>query len=212
MTAGYIQSFRIVKRKAKGSVFFKPVSPALSGADFWAYHRGMSNSIPERDVKEMFAAALAAGRVGSAQKIKPVDARQAKPEEVIVTMIAGIKETESKPARSGDMVVRNRSPETGNEEMLVAAEEFAKRYRAVDGSADKRGWKEYRPIATEMSYFIVSKAEGSFRFIAPWGKEMIAEVGDVIIQNPENPDDTYRVAAKAFKNTYVIKQKPQSRG
>ncbi len=171
----------------------------------------MSSSIPERDIKEMFAAALAAGRVGSAQKFKQVDARKAKPGEVIVTMIAGIKETESKPAQPGDMVVRNRSPETGNEEILVAAKEFAKRYRAADGGAGTGGWREYRPIAPEMRFFIVSKAEGSFRFIAPWGREMIVEVGDAIVQNPENPDDTYRVAAKSFMNTYVIMKSPQRR-
>jgi hypothetical protein len=65
----------------------------------------MSSSLPERDAKKIFAAALAAGRVGSAQKTKPVDARKAKPGEVIVTIIAGIKETESKPATEGDWVV-----------------------------------------------------------------------------------------------------------
>jgi hypothetical protein len=91
----------------------------------------------------------------------------------------------------------------------VTAKEFAKRYRAVDGGADKAGWREYHPTASEMSFFIVSESEGSFRFIAPWGKEMIAETGDAIVQNPENPDDTYRVAAKSFKNTYVIKKTPR---
>jgi hypothetical protein len=169
----------------------------------------MTPGLPERDIKKMFAAASAAGRVGSARKIRPVDARPAMPGEVIVTMVAGIKETESKPAQTGDMVVRNRSPETGNEQTLVTAREFARRYRAVDRNADEAGWKEYRPVAPEMHFFIVSAAEGSFRFIAPWGKEMIADVGDAIIQDPENPDDTYRVAAKSFENTYAIRKPPR---
>jgi hypothetical protein len=168
----------------------------------------MSSSLPERNVKEMFAAALAGGRVGSAQKTKPVDARRAKPGEVIITIVGGVKETESKPATEGDWVVRNHSSD--DEEFLVKAEEFAKRYRRVDGGATQAGWNEYRPIAPEMDYFIVSEADGNFKFIAPWGKEMIAEVGDAIVQNSQNRDDTYRVAATAFHNTYVIRKPPGS--
>jgi hypothetical protein len=61
-----------------------------------------------------------------------------------------------------------------------------------------------------MDYFIVSEAEGNFRFLAPWGKEMIAEIGDAVIQNPQNRDDTYRVAAPSFQSTYVIRRPPRS--
>src|SRR5262245_26299443 len=67
---------------------------------------------------------------GLSRKTKPVDARPATPGEVIVTIIKGEgKETQSPPAKPGDMVVRNRCPETGNEEILVAAETFARRYQ-----------------------------------------------------------------------------------
>lgn len=157
----------------------------------------------------MFDAAAAAGRVGSAQKSKPVDARAAKAGEIIVTTISGVKETESRPAETGDMVVRNRSPETGNEEFLVTEKEFAERYRGVGGTVGTAGWNEYRPISPEMDFFIVSEAEGRFWFTAPWGKDMIAEAGDAIIQNPHNRSDTYRVAAKSFENTYVVRKAPR---
>ena len=47
---------------------------------------------------------------------KPVDARPARPGEIVVTLIKDEgHETRSRPAEAGDMVVRNRCPETGNE-------------------------------------------------------------------------------------------------
>jgi hypothetical protein len=72
------------------------------------------------DVVAYFVRAQDARGAGLARKTKPVDVRPAKPEEIIVTMIKGEgKETQSPPAKSGDMVVRNRCPETGNEQILV---------------------------------------------------------------------------------------------
>src|SRR3954468_9491665 len=74
------------------------------------------------DIVEYFARAQEARGSGLARKSKQVDARHAGPGEVIVTMIEGEgKETQSPPAKSGDMVVRNRCPETGNEQILVSA-------------------------------------------------------------------------------------------
>ena len=59
---------------------------------------------------------------GVARKTMPVDVRPAQPGEVVVTVIAGEgEETRSPPAQPGDMVVRNRCPATGNEEILVTA-------------------------------------------------------------------------------------------
>ena len=67
-----------------------------------------------RDVLALFDAARAQGRVGTARKTKPVDARPAVPGEVVITFIQGEgRETESRPAKTGDMVVRNRCAETG---------------------------------------------------------------------------------------------------
>jgi hypothetical protein len=80
----------------------------------------MPDDLPERDVHALFAAAEAAGRVGTARKTRPVDARPARPGEIVVTRIEGEgEETRSRPAAAGDMVVRNRCPETGNEAYLA---------------------------------------------------------------------------------------------
>src|SRR5215216_3837014 len=73
------------------------------------------------DISALFVRAERDGRVGLARKAKPVDVRPARPGEIIVTVIAGEgKETQSPPAHVGDIVVRNRCPTTGNEEILVS--------------------------------------------------------------------------------------------
>ncbi len=160
--------------------------------------------LKEVDIQSAFGQAAELDRTGLARKTKLVDVRPAKPGEIVVTVIAGEgKETESPPAGNGDMVVRNRCPETGNEEILVTAERFAERYEGPSGASDD-GWTPYRPRGVEMRYYIVSEEDGSFTFTAPWGSPMVARPGDAIVQNPTEPTDTYRIAAQAFACTYEI--------
>lgn len=174
----------------------------LYGSLAWA-----ASPPPQVDVHAMFAEAEREARVGLARKTKPVDVRPARAGEVVVTVIAGEgKETESSPAEPGDMVVRNRCPETGNEEILVSAMKFAERYEGPIGPADAAGWQAYRPRGIEMGYFIVRAADGAFTFTAPWGAPMVARPGDAIVRNPQDPSDTYRIAAAAFACTYDILQ------
>ena len=83
------------------------------------------------------------GGDGLARKTKIVDVREATPGEVVVTIIKGEgKETQSPPAKAGDMVVRNRCPESGNEEFLVPSAKFAARYEGPTGPAGDGGWRE----------------------------------------------------------------------
>jgi len=174
----------------------------LAAATAW-----VSQLSAQTDVHAMFAEALQQGRTGLARKTKPVDARAAEPGEVVVTVITGEgKETQSPPAQPGDMVVRNRCPETGNEEILIAAAKFAQRYDGPSGPADDAGWQPYRPRGVEMAYFVVRQRDGAFTFTAPWGATMIARPGDAIVRNPQDTADTYRIAAAAFACTYEILQ------
>ena len=192
-------------RKALAFLFAGLVSMGMGKTAF-------SDELPRKDVGKVFDAAEAAGRVGLARKTKPVDARPATLGEVIETIIVSVidgkeakeKETQSKPALAGDMVVRNRCPETGNEQYLVPAEKFAQRYRGPIGNEVNEGWREYRPIASGMKYFIVLETEGEFVFNAPWGEDMIARSDDAIVQNPADPKDTYRVAGRSFWCTYEV--------
>jgi hypothetical protein len=157
------------------------------------------------DVLALFAKAEAEGRVGLARKSKLVDARPARAGEVVVTVIAGEgEETRSSPAEIGDWVVRNRCQETGNEEYLVKAVKFAQRYEGPLTESSPDGWQSFRPRGHKMRYFTVGEEEGTFHFTAPWGEQMIARPGDVILQDLEDPSDTYRVAAALFDCTYEI--------
>ncbi len=163
----------------------------------------------QKDQIALFAAAQKDGRTGVARKTKPVDARPASDGEVIVTVIKseGV-ETRSKPASTGDWVVRNRCPETGNEEYLVAAAKFPTRYGDAQSAPDAAGYQTFVPKGTEMNYFIVSPEEGEFTFAAPWGETMVARPGDAIVQSPSDVADTYRIAAASFGCTYEIVTQP----
>jgi hypothetical protein len=162
-------------------------------------------SAQDFDIKGFFATAMNAGRAGMAEKTKLVDARPAAVGEVVVTMIkAEGVETKSKPAEAGDMVVRNRCPETGNEEYLVKAANFARRYGPAPGDADKDGWRAFQPKGVPTRFVVLKASEGPYAFKAPWGETQIAKPGDVIAQDPSNPADTYRIAAASFACTYAV--------
>lgn len=151
------------------------------------------------------ADARTAGRTRIARKTRPVDARPAKPGEIVVTVIKGEgKETQSRPARNGDYVVRNRCPETGDEEYLVSADKFADRYKPSGAPAGPDGWQEFQPVGKEAWFLILQADEAPFSFVAPWGEPMIARPGDAIVQDPEDEGDVYRVARASFDCTYDI--------
>jgi hypothetical protein len=164
------------------------------------------------NVQRRFDEEERAARVGVACKTKPVDARPALLGEVVTTIIRGEgKETQSPPAQPGDMVVRNWCPETGNEEILVTAAKFRERYDGPIGPTDMAGWSPFRPRGVAMRYFTVRPADGSFTFDAVWGEPMVARPGDAIVRNPNDPRDTYRIAAAAFDCTYEILTPARSR-
>ena len=136
---------------------------------------------------QQLAKAMTEGRVGIARKTKPVDGRPAQPGEVVVTIIKGEGvETRSKPAEAGDLVVRNRCPQTGNEEYLVKANRVKDRYSEPKGAADAKGWSEYEPKGGDMRYFVVGAGDGDLSFQAPWGEAM--KVTATTMLNAEGPN------------------------
>ncbi len=170
---------------------------------------GVSHAQRQVDILAYFEAAQRIGRAGLARKSSLVDARPARPGEVIVTVIAGQgKETHSPPARAGDMVVRNRCPETGNEEYLVSQEKFVGRYDGPIGGTGRDTWRSYRPRGQVRRYIIVAERDGAFTFKAPWGEQMVARPGDAIVQDLKDKTDTYRVAAASFRCSYEVLSKP----
>jgi hypothetical protein len=134
-----------------------------------------------------------------------VDARPARPGEVVVTVIKGDgKETQSPPAREGDWVVRNRCPETGNEQYLVPARSFEETYEAAGAPSPDGGWQEFRPVGKDVRFVVLGDEVGSFSFTAPWGEAMAAHPGDALVQDPDEPRRIYRVARASFDCTYEV--------
>ena len=159
------------------------------------------------EIVALMAQAQGAGRTQRARKTRPVDARPAKVGEVVVTVIKGEgQETRSRPAGAGDYVVRNRCPETGNEEYLVAADKFAGRYKKTGAPATPDGWQEFQPVGKEVRFLILRADEAPLSFVAPWGEPMVARPGDAIVQDAADEQDVYRVARAAFDCTYEIAQ------
>jgi hypothetical protein len=169
----------------------------------------MSSAQQPIDIYSYFQKARDLGRDGLARKTKTVDVREAKPGEIVVTVIEGEgQETQSPPAKAGDMVVRNRCPGTGNEEFLVSGSKFASRYEGPTGPAGEDGWLPYRPVGADMRFVVVTEADGEFTFTAPWGETMIARPGDAIVQDVQDPKDTYRVQKASFACTYEELRSP----
>lgn len=171
----------------------------LGTASAWA------DTAPKKDQVALFETMAKEGHTGVAHKTREVDARQAIAGEIVVTVIKGEGvETRSKPAEAGDWVVRNRCPATGNEEILVKAAKFPTRYGEPLSEPDAQGYRTFKPLGTDMGYFLVSKEIGDFTFTAPWGEQMVAKLGDAIVQTPSDKADTYRIAAASFDCTYEV--------
>lgn len=167
----------------------------------------IAQELPTLDQIEMFSEARAAGETGFARKTLPVDARPAEVGEVVVSIIPGEGvETTSPPAEEGSWVVRNRCFDdvADNPLILVNATRFPERYGKAQSEPDADGFAEFHPSGDRMEYFIVSEDVGDFQFIAPWGQPMVAKPGDAIVQIPDDPTDTYRIARVEFDCTYEI--------
>src|SRR5262249_33204596 len=157
------------------------------------------------EIAALLARAKADGRMKTARKTRLVDARPAKAGEIVVSIIKGEgKETHSRPAVAGDMVVRNPCPETGNEEDLVGAKTFPTKYKGTQSPATSDGWQEVQPLRKDMRFVVLGPDAGAFRFKAPWGEWMVARPGDALVQDPENEKDVYRVAKASFECTYEV--------
>jgi hypothetical protein len=167
----------------------------------------MAQELPTLNQIELFEEAQQAGETGFARKTLPVDARPAEVGEVVVSIIPGEGvETQSPPAEEGSWVVRNRCFDdvAENPQILVNATRFPERYGPAQSEPDADGYSEFHPTGDRMEFFVVSEETGEFQFIAPWGEPMVARPGDAIVQIPDDPDDTYRIARVEFDCTYEV--------
>ncbi|WP_226893999.1 MULTISPECIES: hypothetical protein [Gammaproteobacteria] len=166
--------------------------------------------LPQQDRISYFTQAQQAGLTGVAIKTKPVLARLAKEGEIITTIIKGEGvETVSEPAKTGDWVVQNICPETGNEEILVREAKFAQRYNRAEQSkinvdSYSSDYQPFTPKGVEMNYFIVPDSTPPFAMKAPWGELQRFQSGDAVVQSTTDKQDIYRIQKAAFECTYTV--------
>ena len=114
-------------------------------------------------------------------------ARPAVAGEVIDTIINGEVET-SNTANEGDMIITG----LAGEEYIISGNKFHKLYVLVSGNTYQT--KPDSVQAVEVS--------DSFSFLAPWGSEMICNVGDYIVYRSQ--EDVYRIERTEFLKTYTL--------
>ena len=147
------------------------------------------------DVAAKFAEAMRAGKVRHYEKKGHVDIRPAVAGEKIETVIDGVRETVN-TAAPGDHVVRG----VKGELYIVKPDVLAKRYGEPLTSPDREGFRRY----PAKGGFYGFRYEGeSFKFVAPWKEEMIANPGDYIGTNAMSSKEYYRIEQSAFAATYA---------
>ena len=142
------------------------------------------------------------------QKVGTIDARPAKPGELIITATTDGKETEN-VAQAGDYVVVN----PGGEEYILTPQKMQNRYQAVSQQVSQRGAAFRVFAATGKCYGVVvdtailkrlSLAEDTavFEFEPSWGGSMVCRLGDMLVTTNRTVPEVYRIAIAEFKQTY----------
>jgi hypothetical protein len=163
------------------------------------------------EVVALMASAKAKGQLGTARRTKSVDAREAHPGEVVVTAIKGEgTASQSRPARHGDWVVRNRCPETGNEQYLVAGISFGERFRQTGAPISAHGWREYRPVGSLVQFLVVPADTPPFRYVTAAGDTVLVKPGDTLVQSAKDESELVRIATAAFACGYNVVTPPGS--
>ncbi len=147
------------------------------------------------DIADKFAEALKANKVRQYRKKQNVAIRPAVPGEVVETVIDGQRETVN-TAKAGDHVVRGAK----GEHYIIAAETLAERYGLPLSGPQADGYREYAAKGSAHAF----RYEGEpFKFVAPWGEDMITNPGDYIATSELGTDQFYRIEKNAFAETYV---------
>lgn len=150
------------------------------------------------DMQSRWREAKQGGLVNYYKKFGTVHARRASDGERITTQINGQAET-TNTAQSGDWIVTGAK----GEQYILSDDKFSTRY----AKTAKPG--EYRAVGGCFAFEL--PAGISFRFLAPWGEEMLANGGDYLASTkPTGDDDIYRIERSVFHSTYRSAQVPDS--
>ena len=147
------------------------------------------------DIADRFDEALRANKVRHYRKRQNVPIRPAVPGEVIETVIEGQRETVN-TAKAGDYVVRGAK----GENYIITAQILADRYGPPISGPRADGYYEY-PAKGNCYAF---RYEGEpFKFVAPWGEDMLVNPGDYVATGEVGSNLFYRIEQHAFAETYV---------
>ena len=148
--------------------------------------------ISQEKMLEQYGAALKNAPVF--EKFVTVTARKLETPLKVVTYTKDGKETEN-TGQPGDYLVTN----PGGEQYVVPKERFLGRYAKLETFDDtvNQLWKANGEIKA-----IVYQGE-DFKFIAPWGEEMICKNNDILATT--DGTEVYRIGTPEFLQTYRIK-------
>lgn len=151
---------------------------------------------PKEYVQAAFEVARSDDKVDRFKKFGEIQSRSAVEGEEIVTVIEGEEETKN-TAKKGDMVIRTKK---NGAEYIIGGKKFEDRYEDLGSETDRDGYSKYK--ATGETYAFKYEGE-TFKFVAPWGEDMIVNDGDYICApNLEDLDDIYRIEKGEFIDTY----------
>jgi len=131
------------------------------------------------------------------RKISPVFARLAKVGEYIETWTDDGLET-TNYAKDGDFVVMNLYTSM-KEEYIVSPDMMSARYEFIYNLTEGG---IYKPLG-RVKAAIYSGEE--ILFIAKWGRNMVLKSGDMIVTPLPHCKEVYRIAAKEFYESYILK-------
>ena len=201
----YLMKIEVVNPKMKDIMINKfgfKISETLSDKNNWI----MTESINKKKIllerMELLNIASYIEKEGAIfKKFAKVLAVPAKKGQKVITMTSDGKETEN-VAKDGDYLITNIETEA-KEQYLINDKTFKTRYIPTSDI------NVYEPtgecIAVKISKAFLEKfnLKQTFKFLAPWGENMVAKKGDFLCINPETKE-VYRIAKKEFYQTYKL--------
>ena len=146
------------------------------------------------DIAVLFDGALQANKVRLYRKKTSALIRPAKAGERVETWLDGERETLN-TAKAGDYVVRGLK----GEHYIIGADALVDRYGPPLGAPDAQGFRRYVAKGNAYAFRYDGKP---FKFVAPWGEDMIVNPGDYIGTAEIGSDRFYRIEKDAFAETY----------
>jgi hypothetical protein len=140
--------------------------------------------------------------VESLDHLKPKTYTICQSQQTITTTLAGEKET-TNTAYPGDFIMSG----PDDERYVLTSTKLITNYNIQDTvltprAAPRMAVKIDKNNINKFATFKPEQSQNAYYIIAPWGEEMLVKIGDYLIKEGSG---LYRVEAKMFRRTYVVK-------